>query len=56
MAWEKTALDLAKASGTSVPVSTLHTIDGRDVPIVARFDRSDSRRIGYVSALTMLPP
>ncbi len=54
MAWEKTALDLGRAAGIDVPDSTLHKIDGRDVLVVDRFDRSDGRRIGYVSALTML--
>lgn len=54
MAWEKTALDLGRAAGIDVPDSTLHKIDRRDVLIVVRFDRSDGRRIGYVSALTML--
>jgi serine/threonine-protein kinase HipA len=32
----------------------LEEIDGKPVLIVERFDRSDGRRIGYVSAMTML--
>jgi|tagenome__1003787_1003787.scaffolds.fasta_scaffold20954885_2 serine/threonine-protein kinase HipA len=54
MAWEKTALDLAALAGIAVPVSTLLTVAGRHVLVVDRFDRDGDRRIGYVSALTML--
>jgi serine/threonine-protein kinase HipA len=54
MAWEKTALDLAALAGITVPVSTLLTVAGRHVLVVDRFDRDRDRRIGYVSALTML--
>jgi len=54
MAWEKTALDLAALAGITVPVSTLLTVAGRHVLVVDRFDRDGDRRIGYVSALTML--
>lgn len=54
MAWEKTALDLAALAGITVPVSTLITVAGRHVLVIDRFDRDGTRRIGYVSALTML--
>ena len=54
MAWERTALELARVAGITVPDSHLVTIGGRDVLIVDRFDRRDGHRIGYASALTML--
>jgi serine/threonine-protein kinase HipA len=55
MAWEKVALDLAKASGITVPESRLLNLAGRHVLVVDRFDRTaDGSRIGYASAMTML--
>ena len=55
MAWEKVALDLARAGGLRVPDSQLLHLNGRSVLVVKRFDRTpDSGRIGYVSAMTML--
>jgi len=54
MAWEKTALDLARACGIDTPKNQLISVDGRDVLVVERFDRRDERRIGYTSALTWL--
>ncbi|MGO8887669.1 MAG: type II toxin-antitoxin system HipA family toxin [Streptosporangiaceae bacterium] len=54
MAWEKVALDLARAAGVTVPDSELVRIGGRHVLIVDRFDRRGSARIGYASAMTML--
>lgn len=55
MAWERVALDLAAAAGITVPTSRLVTIAGRQVLVLDRFDRApDGRRIGYVSAMTML--
>ena len=56
MAWEKTALDLARSAGIAVPNSTLLPVAGRQVLVVERFDRAGSKdaRIGYASALTML--
>lgn len=53
-AWEKVALDLAAASGIVVPPSRLERIDGRPVLLVERFDRRESGRVGYISALTMI--
>ncbi len=52
--WEKVALELAAASGIRVPDSRLERVAGRPVLLVERFDRRQSRRIGYISALTML--
>lgn len=54
MRWEAVALTLAHDAGIRVPGHKLHFIDGRSVLIVDRFDRAQSTRIGYVSALTML--
>ena len=52
--WEKVALDLASSAGITVPESALMNIDGRSVLILRRFDRVDGRRVGYVSAMTMV--
>jgi len=53
-AWESVALDLARLAGIVVPQSELLRVADRSVLVVDRFDREDHRRIGYVSALTML--
>ena len=52
--WEAVALELARAAGLAVPAARVHLIDGRPVLVVDRFDRFGTRRIGYVSAMTML--
>ncbi|HEY5193277.1 MAG TPA: HipA domain-containing protein [Solirubrobacteraceae bacterium] len=52
--WEGIALTLARDAGISVPPFALHIIDGKAVLIVDRFDRRGARRVGYVSAMTML--
>jgi serine/threonine-protein kinase HipA len=52
--WEAVALALAREAGLTVPDSTLHEVDGKAILIVDRFDRAGRRRIGYVSAMTML--
>ncbi len=54
MAWEKVAHDLAKEAGIVVPESTLLSIDGRHVHIIDRFDRVAERRVGCISAMTMI--
>lgn len=54
MLWEAVALRLAAQAGIRVPVGELHKVAGRDVLVLSRFDRVGERRIGYVSALTML--
>lgn len=54
MAWEKVALDLARAAGVTVPDSQLIQVGDRHVLIVDRFDRHGTARIGYASAMTML--
>lgn len=52
--WEAVALTLAANAGITVPAYELHVIEKRPVLIVRRFDRDTTRRIGYVSAMTML--
>ncbi len=54
MRWEAVALALARKAGISVPSWMLHVVDGKAVLIVDRFDRWGVKRIGYVSAMTML--
>jgi serine/threonine-protein kinase HipA len=54
MRWEAVALDLAARSGITAPDRRIHAINGKGVLIVTRFDRSGDRRVGYVSAMTML--
>lgn len=54
MAWEKTALDLAERAGIAVPGYELLKIDGRSVLALERFDREEDRRIGYISAMTLI--
>ncbi|HYB23137.1 MAG TPA: HipA domain-containing protein [Solirubrobacteraceae bacterium] len=52
--WEAVALALAERAGIEVPPHELLSIAGRPVLVVRRFDRDNGRRIGYVSAMTML--
>jgi serine/threonine-protein kinase HipA len=52
--WEAVALTLAANAGITIPEHELHVIEKRPVLIVRRFDRDTTRRIGYVSAMTML--
>jgi serine/threonine-protein kinase HipA len=52
--WEEVALTLAHEAGIAVPPHELHLIAGRPVVVVRRFDREPGRRVGYLSAMTML--
>lgn len=55
MAWEATALDLLQTAGIRTPHRRLAQVGERNVLILQRFDRADrGRRIGYISAMTML--
>jgi serine/threonine-protein kinase HipA len=54
MAWEKVALDLARAADVTVESSQLIRIGDRHVLIADRFDRRGAMRVGYASAMTML--
>lgn len=53
-AWEAVSLDLAREAHILVPDPQLLRISGRSVLVINRFDRDGDRRIGYVSAMTML--
>lgn len=53
-AWEGVALDLARRAGIRIPPSDVIHVAGRNVLVVGRFDREGDRRIGYVSAMTMV--
>lgn len=53
-AWEAVALELARRSGVAVPRFDLHRVGPRSVLVVERFDRVADRRIGYLSADSML--
>jgi serine/threonine-protein kinase HipA len=54
MAWEATALELARHAGIQVPRFEHHRFGFRSVLVIDRFDRSDDRRIGYLSADSLL--
>ncbi len=54
IAWEGVTIALAREAGIAVSDWALELIDGKQVLIVDRFDRVGDRRIGYVSAMTML--
>lgn len=54
MAWEMTALDLAEHAGIAVPRRRLVSVDGRNVLLLQRFDRTPTGRTGYLSAMTMM--
>lgn len=53
-AWEAVTLRLAREAGIVAASSQLEEIAGRSVHIVERFDRQGDRRLGYVSAMTLL--
>jgi serine/threonine-protein kinase HipA len=52
--WEGVALALARRAGITTPDASTHVFGGRAILVIDRFDREDTRRIGYVSAMTML--
>lgn len=55
MAWEATALHLARDAGVTVPAYELVRIGDQSVLVLDRFDREeDGRRVGYISADSML--
>jgi serine/threonine-protein kinase HipA len=47
-------LNLASKAGIDVPGHRLLDVAGRNVLILDRFDRNGSRRIGYISAITLV--
>ncbi|HEX4443054.1 MAG TPA: type II toxin-antitoxin system HipA family toxin [Galbitalea sp.] len=54
MAWEATALELARQAGITVPRFEHHRFGPRSVLVIDRFDRNEDRRIGYLSADSLL--
>jgi len=54
MAWEATALDLAAASGVTTPPHRLVRLGADGVLLLERFDRTGNKRIGYISAMTLV--
>lgn len=58
MAWEKTALDIARLAGIDVPKARLTRIGSEQVLLLERFDRESvgehEIRLPYVSAMTLL--
>ena len=52
--WEAVALALAKASGIAVPAGRVETVANKQVLLVRRFDRDGTRRIPFLSAMSML--
>jgi serine/threonine-protein kinase HipA len=54
VAWEAVALALAKASGIAVARARVEIVAGRPVLLLQRFDRDGTRRIPFLSAMSML--
>ncbi|MGV8858275.1 type II toxin-antitoxin system HipA family toxin [Rhodoglobus sp.] len=54
MAWEALSLELAERAGIPVPSRELVKVGERHVLLVQRFDRAETNRVGYVSAMTVL--
>lgn len=52
--WEAVALNLAKKAGIDVPQSRVETVANKPVLLIRRFDRDGSRRIPFLSAMSML--
>ena len=54
IAWEWVSLCIASEAGICVPDIRLVSIDGQKVLLTKRFDREREKRIGYISAMTLL--
>lgn len=52
--WETAALTLAKDAGINVPNWQIREILGKSIIIIKRFDRNKTKRIPFVSAMTLL--
>jgi serine/threonine-protein kinase HipA len=52
--WEAAALSLARKAGIAVPVSRVETVAKKPVLLLRRFDREPTRRIPFLSAMSML--
>lgn len=53
-AWENVALTLAKKAGINVTEHRLEQIVGRSVILLKRFDREESKRIPFISTMSLL--
>ena len=54
IAWEWVSLSIAGDAGINVPELCLIPVDGQKVLLLKRFDREPGKRIGYISAMTLL--
>jgi len=54
IAWEWVCLNAAAEAGIRVPVNKLVRINNQNILLVKRFDRIGDKRIGYISAMTLL--
>jgi len=52
--WEAVALDLAGRAGLNVPDWRIERVEDRSVLLLRRFDRENSTRIPFLSAMSML--
>jgi serine/threonine-protein kinase HipA len=52
--WEAVSLTLAGRAGIAVPVWRIESVAGRRVLVSRRFDRAGSRRVPFLSAMSML--
>lgn len=52
--WEAATLAMARDAGINVPRFKLHTVNHHVVLLIERFDRRGDKRLGFISALTML--
>ena len=54
IAWEWVCLSVAKEAGVCVPENSLVKVNDQNVLLIKRFDRLGAKRIGYISAMTLL--
>jgi serine/threonine-protein kinase HipA len=52
--WEGVALSLARRAGIQVPVWRIEEVASREILLARRFDREGTRRIPFLSAMSML--
>ena len=52
--WEAVALTLAAQAGIQVPQWRIEAVAGQQVLVLRRFDRADTRRVPFLSAMSML--
>ena len=52
--WEAVALSLARNAGIPVPTARVETVADKPVLLLRRFDREGTRRIPFLSAMSML--